>query len=131
MLVSWTTINPMKLVRAMGAIFSYYDFQSFEEYMRRVSERVVRISIREYKGKMRGCFKGRRVGGSCYDVIVFVVDQSGGFIRHRVQETRQSRKGGRWEEGREEHSPIRLRPQPPRQFAVFPSTSCAVRFHAP
>ena len=47
MLVSWTTLNPMKLVRAMGAIFSYYDFQSFEEYMRRVSERVVRISIQE------------------------------------------------------------------------------------
>ena len=45
--VSWTTLNPMKLVRAMTAIFSYYDFQSFEEYMRRVSERVVRISIRD------------------------------------------------------------------------------------
>ena len=45
--VSWTTLNPMKLVRAMTAIFSYYDFQSFEEYMRRVSDRVVRISIRE------------------------------------------------------------------------------------
>ena len=45
MLLSWTTLNPMKLVRAMNA-FSYFDFKSFEEYMRRVSERVVRISIR-------------------------------------------------------------------------------------
>ena len=47
-------------------------------------------------GRMRGCFKGMRV--HCYDVIIFV-DESGGFIRHRVQETRQSRRGGRGREG--------------------------------
>ena len=38
MLLSWTTLNPMKLVRAMGAFSPYFDFRSFEEYMRRVSD---------------------------------------------------------------------------------------------
>lgn len=37
MLLSWTTLNPMQLVRAMNAFSPYFDFKSFEEYMRRVS----------------------------------------------------------------------------------------------
>ena len=48
---------------------------------------------------MRGCFEGGRAHSAhCNDVIIFVVvvvDKSGGFIRHRVQETRQRRKEGR------------------------------------
>ena len=49
MLLSWTTLNPMQLVRAMSAFSKYFDFKSFEEYMRRVSEALARgrISIPE------------------------------------------------------------------------------------
>ena len=38
MLLSWTTLNPMQLVKAMNAFSQYFDFRSFEEYMKRVSE---------------------------------------------------------------------------------------------
>jgi hypothetical protein len=37
MLVSWPTLNPMKLVKAMTAFAEFWDFKSFEENMKRVS----------------------------------------------------------------------------------------------
>ena len=54
MLLSWTTLNPMKLVRAMNAFSPYFDFKSFEEYMRRVRESCEFQSDGERQ--MRGCF---------------------------------------------------------------------------
>ncbi len=36
MLISWQTLNPMSLVRQMGAFAKYFDLGAFEEYMKRV-----------------------------------------------------------------------------------------------
>ena len=41
MLLSWTTLNPMQLVKAMNAFSKYFDFQSFEQYMKEVSTTIM------------------------------------------------------------------------------------------
>ena len=38
MLISWKTLNPVTLIRQMGAFAKYFDLNAFEEYMKRVSE---------------------------------------------------------------------------------------------
>ena len=135
MLLSWTTLNPMKLVRAMGAFSPYFDFRSFEEYMRRVSDarragaRQVPRIFQSRERQMRGCFeggKGRRA--HCNDVIIFVV-VGRGRQKWRVHQSSCAGNSAK-EEGRrrvrlrrEERSPIRRRRRSRsrgRQFAVFP-----------
>lgn len=60
MLLSWTTLNPMQLVRAMNAFSPYFDFKSFEEYMRRVSDGSKSCEFQSGERQMRGCFEGGR-----------------------------------------------------------------------
>ncbi len=38
MLLSWTSLNPLKLLRQMAAFSKFFNVKSFEEYMKRVSE---------------------------------------------------------------------------------------------
>ncbi len=53
MLISWQTLNPMSLVRQMGAFAKYFDLGAFEEYMKRVRNLIFKFSSNIIK-----CFAG-------------------------------------------------------------------------